>query len=85
MSKNNRLTRKRRRRIRPEPEEIKVEVEEAFIPTDQYHQLIGLEDTPDLASFPDGIYVVATRTGGKTRIDYYPESQIDKMEGKVIG
>lgn len=80
----NRLAHKRRHRHRPDPTEIKVEIEEAFIPKNQYHELIGMPDAPDLSQFPDGIYVVTTKNHDRI-LGFFQESQIDKLEGKVIG
>ncbi len=63
---------------------LHIEMEEAFIPPDRYHELIGMPDAPDLSQFPDGIYVFGTK-GFKRIVGYFAESQIDQLEGKTIG
>lgn len=56
-----------------------IEYTEAYIPPEEYAQLIGMDDAPDLAEFPDGIFILGTKDFAEI-IGYYAESQIDKMK-----
>lgn len=60
-----------------------VNVQEAFIPPEDYAQLVGLENVPDLTQFPNGIYILGT-WGFSKILGYYVESQIDRMKQEEI-
>ena len=60
-----------------------VALEEAFIEPERYKELAGLEGVPDLAAFPNGMFILGTK-GFKRVFGYYAESQIDKAKSRQI-
>ncbi len=57
-----------------------VEMEEAFIPPDEYKELVGMPGVPNLDAYPDGIYVYGPK--GLKKFQFFAESQIDKIKGR---
>ncbi len=57
-----------------------IEMEEVFIPPDQYEEFLGMVGAPDLDKFPDGCYVYGPK--GLKKFQFFAESQIDALEGR---